>query len=130
MKGYYIRPTKISPSIYFNPKNQLMDIRGKSCLENPLNFYNYIYGSIEKYTEGNMHQLTTNIAFEYFNTSSSKCIYVLLKKLACMHEEGYQVKINWYFEDGDMDMKEAGEDLNSFFNLEFNFITVPEIKVA
>jgi hypothetical protein len=42
---------------------------------------------------------------------------------------GKEVIVNWYHEEDDEDMKEAGEDFSSFFNYEFNFIGVPEINV-
>lgn len=129
MNGYFIRSSRITPSVYFNPKTGLLDIRGKSSPENPLSFYNHLYESIDRFNEENYVTLTTNIAYEYFNTSSSKCIYMFLKKLSSMNGAGCKVSINWYYEDGDEDMKEAGEDLSSFFNLDFNFVGIPEITL-
>ena len=104
-------------------------MRGKSSPENPIAFYNYIYDSLDQFASQDYSVMTTNIAFEYFNTSSSKCLYIFLKKLAWIDQLGKKVEINWYYEEEDEDMKEAGEDLSSFFDIKFNFIEVPEIKV-
>ena len=130
MKGFFIRATKVTPSIYFDPKKCLLDIRGKSSPENPLVFYRYINDSIDQFAETTSPAFTLNAAFEYFNTSSSKCIYIIFKKLNDLKEEqGKTIKINWYYEEGDEDMLEAGEDLSSFFNYEFNYVEIPEIKI-
>ncbi|WP_422360518.1 DUF1987 domain-containing protein [Reichenbachiella sp.] len=129
MKGYFIRSSRVTPSIYFNPGKGIFDMRGKSSPENPLAFYNYVLESLDSYAESGTASMTANLAFEYFNTSSSKCLYIFMKKLSKIDEMGKKVIVNWYFEDGDEDMKEAGEDLCSFFDMEFNFMEIPEIKV-
>jgi len=129
MNGYFIRSTRVTPSIYFNPDKGILDMRGKSSPENPLTFYNYVLESLDDFAEKGQTNMTTNLAFEYFNTSSSKCLYIFLKKLSRIDQLGKKVTINWYFEEGDEDMKEAGEDLCSFFDMTFNFVEIPEIKV-
>lgn len=129
MKGYFIKATNVTPSIYFNPASKLLDIRGRSVCENPLVFYNYIIDSIEKYNDLNVSELSVNFAFEYFNTSSSKCLYMVLKKINMLHSNGKSIVINWYFELDDEDMCEAGDDLSSLFNFDFRMIEIPEIKV-
>jgi hypothetical protein len=130
MKGFFIRATRITPSIYFNPQKGLLDIRGKSSPENPLAFYKHLHESIDAFGNTDTPNLIMNIAYEYFNTSSSKCIYILFKKVNDLRmDKGKQVKVNWYFEEGDEDMQEAGEDLSSFFNYDFNYVEIPEINV-
>jgi hypothetical protein len=129
MKGYFIRSSRVTPSIYFNPLKGIFDMRGKSSPENPLAFYDYVLESLDGYAENGKSTMTANLAFEYFNTSSSKCLYIFMKKLSKIDEMGKKVLINWYYEDGDEDMKEAGEDLCSFFDMQFNFVEIPEIKV-
>lgn len=130
MKGFFIRATRITPSIYFNPQKGLLDIRGKSSPENPLAFYKHLHESIDAFGSFPTPNLTLNIAYEYFNTSSSKCIYILFKKVNDLRmDKGKQIKVNWYFEEGDEDMQEAGEDLSSFFNYDFNYVEIPEINV-
>lgn len=129
MNGYYIRPTKVTPSIYYSPKKELLDLRGKSSPENPLVFYNHIFDTIDQLKASDIDGITANMAFEYFNTSSSKCLYMLFKKLDELHQSGVNVIVNWFYEEGDEDMMEAGEDMNSFFTFDLNFKEIPEIKV-
>ena len=67
-----------------------------------------------------------NIKLEYFNTSSSKCILDVLKKLEGIHKSGSEVIINWHFEEDDEDMEEAGEDYQAIIQVPFNMIEVEE----
>ena len=127
MKGYFIRSSKVTPSVYFNPQKQLLDLRGKSSPENPLTFYNHVLQNLDAYSSFTAPKLVVNMAFEYFNTSSSKCIFLILDKLKKIHQSGKQIVVNWYHEEDDDDMREAGEDYSSFFEYSFNFIEVPEI---
>ena len=129
MRGYYIRPTKVTPSLYFNPKRGILDLRGRSCPENPLNFYKYLFNSLDRFALQSEDHLRINLAFEYFNTSSSKCLFVCLRKLSDLQSVGKTVVVNWYYETEDEDMIETGEDMKSFFTIPFNFIEIEEIKI-
>ena len=102
-------------------------MRGKSSPENALAFYNYVMQSLDHYSKTPADRLMINMAYEYFNTSSSKCIYNLFRKFGAMHQAGKSITVNWYYEDGDTDMREAGEDLCCYFDFQFNFISIPEI---
>ncbi|MEP2023137.1 MAG: DUF1987 domain-containing protein [Reichenbachiella sp.] len=128
MQGYFIRSSRVTPSVYFNPKKELLDLRGKSSPENPLNFYGSLLLNMDKYVESSAGNITVNLAFEYFNTSSSKCIFNLLRKLDNINQLGKRVIVNWYYENDDEDMLEAGEDFSSFFGYKFNFVSVPVIN--
>ena len=129
MKGYFIKSTKVTPSVYYNPSKGILDMRGKSSSENPLSFYNHLYVSLEHFASSENTTLSLNAAFAYFNTSSSKCIYGLFKKLSALSKKGKKVSINWYFEKGDEDMREAGEDLSFMFDFEVKYVGIPQINV-
>lgn len=128
MKGFFVRSSRVTPSIYFNPKKHLLDIRGKCSPENPIDFYNLIQLNIDQFAKKSNRKLTINLAYSYFNTSSSKCIFNLLKKLDALQRMGIKVDVNWFYEAFDDDMKESGMDLASFFNMKFNFVAIPEIN--
>ena len=66
-----------------------------------------------------------NVQLEYFNTSSSKCILDVFKKLETL--SGTEVKVNWYYEEDDEDMLEAGEDYQAIIDLPFKMIEVEEL---
>ena len=66
-----------------------------------------------------------NVQLEYFNTSSSKCILDVFKKLESV--TGSEVSVKWYYEEDDEDMLEAGEDYEAIIDLPFEMIEVEEI---
>lgn len=74
MKGFFVRPLRVTPSIYFNPNKQILDIRGKFSPENPIYLYNLIQLYLESYSKEAYTNVKVNLALSYFNTSSSKCI--------------------------------------------------------
>lgn len=63
---------------------------------------------------------------EYFNTSSSKCILDLFKKLETIRAAGNEVTVLWHYEADDEDMLEAGEDYAGIINIPFKMILIEE----
>jgi hypothetical protein len=62
---------------------------------------------------------------KYFNTSSSKCILDVFKKLENINKSGNStVIINWHFEEDDEDMSEAGEDYKAIINVPFKMVMI------
>ena len=122
--SFRIKPTKITPYCKLDLAKNTLSMEGRSSPESSLKFYNPIIKRIDKsFLKGNT-TLTANFKFEYFNTSSSKCIYDLLKRLAHHKRNGAEIIINWYYDDGDEDMKEAGEDYEDILGMAFNYIPV------
>ncbi len=126
MEKLRVDGTRITPYIYFDPHSGFLDIRGKSSPENTLQFYQKLFDRLEEYVVFGMSDLTVNIFFEYFNTSSSKCLFDLFRKLSLINQTGRNVTINWYYEAWDEDMLESGEDYAELLDLEFNLIETDE----
>ncbi len=90
-------------------------------------FYQRIYDTIDQYFI-NEQTINVHLLFEYFNTSSSKCIFVLFRQLKKYVDDGYDVNINWFYEEDDDDMLETGEDYADIINVDINMIEVPDIN--
>lgn len=129
MKNLLIEPTNLTPQVVFNPETSVLELRGRSSPDNSPGFYSQIQDFINEYFDGEPSDLfTMNVNLEYFNTSSLKCIFQLLKKLSDVNSEGIaKVVINWYYEEDDEDMLETGEDISGLLNIDFNFV-VAEIE--
>lgn len=67
-------------------------------------------------------KIDVRVKMEYFNTSSSKCIYDLLKDVKSLKNKGKKVSVRWYYDEDDEDMLEAGEDYSDLLDLPFMFI--------
>ena len=65
------------------------------------------------------------IFIEYYNTSSSKSILDLLKRLEGIHENGNDMLLKWFYEDDDESLMESGEEFKSMVNIPFELFPVP-----
>ncbi|MCR9251040.1 MAG: DUF1987 domain-containing protein [bacterium] len=126
MEKIFIEPTKVTPLINFDPDEGMLEMRGRSSPENSIQFYAKVIENLEEYASSGKDSFTANFAFEYFNTSSSKCLFDVFKRLGKLEDGGISVIINWYYEEGDEDMMEAGEDYCDLLDLEFNFMEIEE----
>lgn len=122
MEKLIIRPTRITPLIYFDPNRGLLELRGKSSPENSIQFYSQLIHDLEEFGKNGKQNLIANFKFEYFNTSSSKCLFDIFRKLNIVRENGFELSINWYYEEDDEDMLEAGEDYADLLGIEFNYV--------
>jgi hypothetical protein len=126
METITIEGTPKTPTINFDMEKGLLEIKGRSIPENSIEFYKPLVDWLEKYSSKPKAQTNVNIQLEYFNTSSSKCILDVFKKLEAIHKNGSEIVINWYYETDDEDMLEAGEDYQAIINVPFKMIEVEE----
>ncbi len=115
-----------TPTIEFNSGSGYLLIRGRSIPENSIEFYKPLIESLEAYNNSSQSNTKVDIQLEYFNTSSSKCILDVFKKLEAINSGSSEVVINWYYEEDDEDMLEAGEDYQAIINIPFKMIEVEE----
>ncbi len=121
-----IESTPKTPSIKFIEQEGVVEIKGRSIPENSIEFYKPLVDWLEEYAKSPLARTLVNIQLEYFNTSSSKCILDVFKKLEAIHKSKHEVVINWYYEEDDEDMLEAGEDYESIIRVPFKMIEIVE----
>jgi hypothetical protein len=107
-----------------NPETGLVEIKGRSIPENSIEFYKPVVDWLEEYASVPASKTIVNVQLEYFNTSSSKCILDVFKKLEVLKKNQNDVVINWYYEEDDEDMLEAGEDYESIIKVPFKMIQI------
>lgn len=126
METISIEGTPKTPTINFNLEKGVLEIKGRSIPENSIEFYKPLVDWLEKYAMKPQAKTEVNIQLEYFNTSSSKCILDVFKKLEAIHKGGNEMVINWHYEVDDEDMLEAGEDYQAIINVPFKMIEIEE----
>jgi hypothetical protein len=126
MEKFSIDGTPKTPSISFDLAAGVLEIKGRSIPENSIEFYKPLVDSLDKYASSPKGQTNVNIQLEYFNTSSSKCILDVFKKLEAIHKSGSAVTINWHYEEDDEDMLEAGEDYQAIIGVPFKMVQIEE----
>lgn len=119
-----IEGTPKTPTVSMDPSSGVVEIKGRSIPENSIEFYKPIVDWLDEYAKGPAGKTVVNIRLEYFNTASSKCILDVFKKLEVLKKNSADVIINWYYEEDDEDMLEAGEDYESIIKVPFKMIQI------
>ncbi len=112
-----IEPTHKTPKVYLDPKNNHFELSGRSIPEDSVGFYKKILDWIDQYGKNPNPKTEVKFELEYFNTSSSKNILELLKKLEKIYQDGNDLKIIWYYDEDDEDMQETGEDYKALLSV-------------
>lgn len=126
MEPIIIEGTPKTPTVNFDAAHGIFEIKGRSIPENSVEFYKPLVDWLDTYKEGPLPKTVVNVKLEYFNTSSSKCILDVFKKLEAIHKSKNEVEVNWYYEEDDEDMLEAGEDYESIIRVPFKMIEIVE----
>ncbi len=104
MDDLFIDDTPSTPEIKFE-KSGSLSIRGKSLPEDPRRFYNPLFKWVEELSSDHVD---IKVQLEYINTSSTKRIIELIKKID-NNSKIKKVNMSWYYEIDDPDMLEFGE---------------------
>ena len=119
MDNIFIEGTDRTPEIDFNFKNGHLKISGRSIPENPTVFFKMIEEYICKYIQDPQPKTIFSVVLEYFNTSTSKCLVDIFKKLESLHSSENQVLVEWYYEQDDEEIMDSGEDYQDIVNIPF-----------
>jgi hypothetical protein len=119
MERLHLAQTNNSPEINFSPKENLFYIRGNSRPEDVREIYDPVISWLKEYMDfldgrslySEENPLIFEFDFGYFNSSSAKFLYDIMYLLKKFIKSGIFVSIAWRYEEEDIDMKEAGEDL-------------------
>ena len=126
MEPISIKGSAKRPTVTFDSETGKLEIKGRSIPENSIEFYKPLVDWLDEYAKFSKPYTEVNIQLEYFNTSSSKCILDVFKKLEAVNKGDNKVEINWYYEEDDEDMLEAGEDYQSILKIPFTMIEIEE----
>jgi hypothetical protein len=124
MNSIEIIATADTPAIKFYPDRGFLEIRGRSISESSAIFYRPLLNSVEQYMFKPVSPTLVHIRFDYFNTSSAKCIIELLKRMESLPKKNIKVEINWYYRPEVPTMYQAGMDYKSILNLDFKMVKV------
>ena len=119
MSNLIINDSIKTPTIIFDITG-ILEIKGKSIPENSLEFYRPVFEWLDIYSQSPAPKTELKISLEYFNTSSSKCLLDILRRLETINLSGKsEVKVFWFYDADDEDMMEAGEDYQALVKVPF-----------
>jgi hypothetical protein len=130
MDGLYIARTKSTPEICFDPQNNMLRIEGQSYPENAFKFYELLFDWLDNYLKQLEQEVVLEIYFHmpYINTSSSKCVMMMLEKLEDAYQQGKKVTVRWYYDADNETSLECAEEFKEDVLLPFEIQSVEEVS--
>ena len=98
MNRVEIEATKSTPEVILDPESNTLTIKGQSYPENSYKFYEPIIEWIEQYSSHLEETTSVKVEFDlpYINTSSSKCLMMVLDKLDEAYLSNKKLDLQWY----------------------------------
>ena len=121
MEAVSLESTKKTPAVLLDPSGKIR-ISGRSIPEDASKFYDTLLNWVLEYVTSPQDSTTVDIELEYFNSGSAKFVLQILRELSELIHTGKELKVNWYYEEGDDDILERGEYYASILDLSINFI--------
>jgi hypothetical protein len=125
MKKLKIHNTAKTPLINFDYENGLIELKGRSLIENTALFYERPIAWINEYVKNPAEKTVVNIALDYYNTSSQLWLFQIFMAIVDLFRLEKDIVVNWYYQDEDM--FEAGADFSKLLDFPINMIESKEI---
>lgn len=133
MDALIIKETTATPMVLFDPANNNFELKGCSRPEDVRSFYTPIIRWLETFCESldsyfiEIHKdapVTFKFKFDYFNSSSAKFILDILILTNQLHQAGLNMRIDWFYDENDDDMREVGEELSEVVDFPFKYMMI------
>lgn len=123
MEALIIKDTPDTPYVNFNPNTGIFDIMGNSIPENVNMFYEPILNWLDRYIQNPHRKNVFNFRMKMISSSSSKIFFDILNKIDQIFEkENFIVKVNWYYNVYDDEIREIGLDYKDSLSAPFEII--------
>lgn len=119
-------PQGLKPGITLDTTMNSFELYGKSCPENVVEFYQPILDWLEEYKTNALDKTVFEFRLQYYNTASSKVLFVIMQKLESIFESGKEVLIKWYYPEDDEALEEAGEEYDDLIDVPFELIPIED----
>lgn len=128
MEPINIEKTFSTPSVKFTPADHTLVIEGRMIPEDATAVFNPISNWVTSYFSAGNDTLNLVFRLYYYNTSSSKRIVNLLRKMDEYYAEGKKVTIRWEYEEGDDDCMRDGQDFQTLVKVPVDVVETPELE--
>jgi hypothetical protein len=113
----FIQKTTNTPLISFD--NGILVISGRSIPENAITFFEPLFKSIADYTKTPCNSTEVSVLLEYCNSSTNRSLMTVFTLLEKLYENGNELIVKWYYENGDDLMFELGNDYKALLSIPF-----------
>jgi hypothetical protein len=126
MENLDIPGTYKTPAIQLNADDGIMVIEGRSNPENARDFFQPVMDWLEVYVKNPATRTDLRINLELFNTSSSKYLMEILRKIRQLADDDKEFNVTWMYEEDDLEMLDTAEAYEMMTGLRFQKVSYPE----
>jgi hypothetical protein len=117
-----IKETTHTPAVKIFPDEHRIVISGQSRLEDPSFFYEELTVLLDENLNDFRTHASVDFILHYMNSSSSKWLFHILKGIQTKFQGKKIITVNWFYDNDDESMLEAGEVFQSLLSLPFNLV--------
>jgi len=115
-----------TPKIILNGDEGKLSIEGRSNPENARDFFQPVIHWLDEYIKQPAERTELKINLELFNTSSSKYLLEMLRRIRILADDDKLFNVAWYYEEDDLEMLDTAEAYEMMTGLRFEKISYPE----
>lgn len=123
MERLLLKESKSTPFVDFNVDNDILIIKGQSYPEDAFLFFKPLLEWLKEYLEGKVGQdVWVEVTLTYSNTSSSKCIMMILDLLEAATDQSVNVKLKWICNQHNEYEQEFAEEFKEDYTFPFEIV--------
>jgi len=126
MEKFIVAQEEKVPRIEFDAQSGNLLLEGRSNPENARELFGPMIEWMDQYIKDPAEVTELTINLELFNTSSSKYIMELMKKIRYLADHDYKFRVVWKYEDDDEEMLDTAEAYEMMTGLRFQKVPYPE----
>ncbi len=120
-----IEATEDTPLIDFDTSTGVFKVTGRALPEDAHDFFKPIEDWLQSYVESPLGETIVEMRIDYFNSAATRYIFNLLMCFEdIVDDEKGEVKIVWYYKEGDDMIESKGEEMSSILELPFEMKTL------
>lgn len=114
-----IEATKTSPYVNISVDDCIFEIKGFSFANDTDSFYKRIINYIDNEFSNLGCELNCEFYLTVINSVTFKHILNMMAMFLTYNKNGKNIRVTWYYDTDDDDIKESAEDIRKLFNLPF-----------
>ena len=123
MKKFELKGSQKEPKLVLDLRNGSIKILGRSTMVNPHDFYSSVLKLVDDYCKQPLKKSFLMIDLEYYNTLTVKYLLRITELMSKINlKEGYEIKMNWYFEAEDIGIAEDIKLISEIIQFKINAI--------
>lgn len=126
MDKFHIEGTPKTPDIDLDPQSGVFTITGRSNPENAREFFQPVIDWLDAYIKKPHEKTDLRVDLEHFNTSSSKFLMEIFRKIRYLADNDHLFNVTWLYEDDDLEMLDTAEAYEMMTGLRFEKVSYPE----